>query len=122
MTAINTRHITLLFVVLLVLSASLRANAQSVVIINGLDEAIAWLESENWWGEEKHDEQLQVPHAIVTGIPASWQKTSQSLPVAQKKEIFYRFMLPLIMHANCDRYHFGSSFWLGGEEFQLSDW
>ncbi len=100
MTAINTRHITLLFVVLLVLSASLRANAQSVVIINGLDEAIAWLESENWWGEEKHDEQLQVPHAIVTGIPASWQKTSQSLPVAQKKEIFYRFMLPLIMHAN----------------------
>ncbi len=100
MTVINSRHIALLLVVLLILFASPRANAQSVVIINGLDEAIAWLESENWWGEEKHDEHLQVPHAIVTGIPATWQKSSQSLPVAQKKEIFYRFMLPLVMHAN----------------------
>jgi Bax protein len=100
MTALKSRYITLLFIVLLTGFTMPRASAQSVVIINGLDEAIAWLESENWWGEEKHDVQLQVPHAIVTGIPVTWQKNSQSLPVAQKKEIFYRFMLPLIMHAN----------------------
>lgn len=84
----------------LLMTASPRASAQSVVIISGLDEAIAWLESENWWGEEKRGEQLQVPHALVTGIPLTWQESSKTLPVAQKKEIFYRFMLPLIMHAN----------------------
>jgi uncharacterized FlgJ-related protein len=37
---------------------------------------------------------------MITGINPAWRETAQQLPVRQKKEIFYRFMLPLILHAN----------------------
>ena len=76
------------------------ANAQDVVVLGGVDQVMSWLQSENWWGEENRDEQLTVPHAMITGINPHWRTTSQKLPVSQKKEIFYRFMLPLIVHAN----------------------
>ncbi len=76
------------------------ANGQDVIVLGGVDQAMNWLQSENWWGEENRDEQLTVPHAMITGINPRWRTTSQKLPVSQKKEIFYRFMLPLILHAN----------------------
>ena len=76
------------------------ANGQDVIVLGGVDQAMNWLQSENWWGEENRDEQLTVPHAMITGINPQWRTTSQKLPVSQKKEIFYRFMLPLILHAN----------------------
>jgi Bax protein len=74
--------------------------AQEVIVLFGLDETIAWFKTENWWGEEKRGEQLTVPHAMVVAISERWQKNAPSLPVATKKEIFYRFMLPLVVHAN----------------------
>jgi len=76
------------------------AAAQEVVVFGGLDDVIGWLEAENWWGEEKHGEQLLAPNAILTGISSRWRENAQKMPVPVKKEIFYRFMLPLIMHAN----------------------
>lgn len=76
------------------------SNAQEVIVLSGYDEVTSWMKSENWWGEEKHSEQLTVPRALITGISPRWQKNSQKLVVAEKKEIFYRFILPLIMHAN----------------------
>ena len=74
--------------------------AQEVVVIGELEEAIDWLESEGWWGEEKRGQQLHVPHALITGISPRWRETAKHIPVAEKKEIFYRFMLPLVLHAN----------------------
>ena len=74
--------------------------AQEVVVLSGLDETIAWLEAENWWGEEKRGDQLTVPRAMIVGISERWQKKAPQLPVATKKEIFYRFMLPMVVHAN----------------------
>ncbi len=76
------------------------SRAQEVVVLAGIDDAIDWLEAENWWGEENHDEQLTVPHLILTGINPRWRETAQTLSVAEKKEVFYRVMLPLILHAN----------------------
>jgi uncharacterized FlgJ-related protein len=76
------------------------AQAQEVVVISGVDDVMEWLEAEKWWGEEKRGEQLKVPRAIITGINPRWRETAQTLPVPQKKEIFYRLMLPLIVHAN----------------------
>lgn len=73
--------------------------AQEVIVLNGLDNTIAWLESEDWWGEESHS-QLTVPHTLITGIAPNWRETASTIPVATKKEVFYRFLLPLIMHAN----------------------
>lgn len=76
------------------------AEEQEVVILSSLDETIAWLEKEAWWGEEKHKEQLSVPRVILVAIKERWQKSAPDLEVKTKKEIFYRFMLPLVMHAN----------------------
>ena len=76
------------------------AIAQEVVVISSVDDVVGWLQAENWWGPEKHGEQLQVPNAIITGISQRWRANAQKLPVPEKKEIFYRFILPLVMHAN----------------------
>ena len=79
---------------------SYAAAAQDVVVLGGVDEAIDWLETENWWGEANREQRPGVPRAIITGIHPGWRSASQELTVAHKKEIFYRFMLPLIVHAN----------------------
>jgi uncharacterized FlgJ-related protein len=76
------------------------ASSQEVIVFGGVDDVIRWLKAENWWGEENRGEQLDVPHAMITGINARWRETSQQLPVLEKKAIFYRLMLPLIVHAN----------------------
>lgn len=86
--------------VILLLALTAPVMAQEVIVLAGLDETIAWLESQNWWGEEKRGEQLTVPRAVIVGISERWRKNAPSLPVPTKKEIFYRFMLPLVVHAN----------------------
>ncbi len=85
---------------LFAVSLSATVKSQEVVVLAGTEQAIEWLEGENWWGEGRRDQQLTVPKAIVTGINPSWRSASQKLTVPQKKELFYRFMLPLIVHAN----------------------
>lgn len=74
--------------------------AQEVVVFGGPEDAARWLTEQNWWGEEKRGEQLKVPRAIITGINPRWRQTAQELSVADKKEVFYRFLLPLVVHAN----------------------
>lgn len=74
--------------------------AQEVIVFGGPDDARAWLVAENWWGEEARGAQLEVPRAIITGINPRWRQTAQKLSVPEKKEIFYRFLLPLVVHAN----------------------
>jgi len=76
------------------------AVGQQVIVLGSPDDVIGWLQAENWWGEEKHGEQLTVPNAMITGISPRWRENAQKIPVVQKKEIFYRFILPLVMHAN----------------------
>ena len=86
--------------VILLLGLTTSVMAQDVIVLAGLDETITWLNEQNWWGEEKHGEQLTVPRAMIVGISDRWRKNAPTLPVSTKKEIFYRFMLPLVVHAN----------------------
>jgi len=88
----------IIVVVLFVLATPLWS--QEVVVLSGLDETIAWFKTENWWGEEKRGEQLKVPHTMIVAISNRWKKNAPKLTVATKKEIFYRFLLPLAVHAN----------------------
>lgn len=74
--------------------------AHEVIVIGGLEDAIDWLKTEQWWGEARRGEHLSVPNAVMTGISPRWRETAQKIPVSEKKEIFYRFMLPLVLHAN----------------------
>lgn len=92
-----------LLLVIWTLILSIRAPlavSQEVVVIGSMREVISWLESENWWGEEQRGQQLQVPHAMITGFSDRWRENALKMQVSQKKEIFYRLILPLVMHAN----------------------
>ncbi|MEM1411102.1 MAG: glucosaminidase domain-containing protein [Pseudomonadota bacterium] len=71
-----------------------------IVVLHGEAEMIPWLELENWWGPEDENKALSVPHVMITAIHPSWKEYSQNLTVPVKKELFYRLMLPLVMHAN----------------------
>lgn len=70
------------------------------VVVLASEDLIPWLEAEGWWGENRHGEQLDVPHLMIAAIKPSWQVNAQKLTVDEKKEVFYRFMLPLVLHAN----------------------
>jgi len=70
------------------------------VVVLASEDLIPWLEEEGWWGGKLHAEQLDVPYLMIAAIKPSWQVNAQKLPVDQKKEVFYRFMLPLVLHAN----------------------
>lgn len=76
------------------------AELPEVVVVYGREDFVPWLESEDWWGREEKGSQLEAPHVILAAIHPSWQEYSKDLPVQAKKELFYRLMLPLVMHAN----------------------
>lgn len=73
---------------------------QEVLVFDGVDAIVQWLQEERWWGEVTEEQLRDVPHVVITGIAPGWQTAAQDMPVPQKKEIFYRFMLPLVLHAN----------------------
>lgn len=85
-------------VVVFGLAAPLRA--QEVIVLAGLDEAIARIKADNWWNEKKRGQQLKVPRAMIVAISERWQKNAPKLPVPTKKKIFFSAMLPLVVHAN----------------------
>lgn len=85
---------------LTLLAGSHPAQAQEVIVFESIDGGIGWLKQEDFWGEELRGQHLSVPNVILTGINPRWRQVSQTLPVADKKEIFYRFLLPLALHAN----------------------
>jgi len=87
-------------IILAIFSWALPAQGQEVVVFASIDEIIEWYQSEDFWGEEQRGEQLAVPRVILTGINPRWRAEAQNLHVPYKKEIFYRTMLPLILHAN----------------------
>jgi len=57
------------------------AVGQQVIVLGSPDDVIGWLQAENWWGEEKHGEQLTVPNAMITGISPRWRENAQNLPL-----------------------------------------
>ena len=94
------RWSSMLAAVVVVLGLTTPLWAYEVVVLPGNEAVIDWLKAENWWGQEKKGEQLQVPRIMITGISECWRKSAANMPVSQKKGVFYRLMLPLAMHAN----------------------
>jgi Bax protein len=84
----------------IVLSGPVLASEPEVIVLSGFEQTRDWLAAEGWWGEVNRETQLSSPNVLITGISLRWREESARLAVAQKKEIFYRFLLPLILHAN----------------------
>jgi len=76
------------------------AEVPQVIVVIGMDGLQERLKQEGWWGKENHKEQLTVPHLMITRIHPAWRTVAQEMTVPDKKETFYRLMLPLVMHAN----------------------
>jgi hypothetical protein len=74
-------------------------SAQEVVVAASVEEIVEYLDSLDWWQVEGVTP-LRVPHIILTGIHPAWRDDAQEMPVQWKKELFYRLMLPLVVHAN----------------------
>jgi len=76
--------------------------SQEVTVLSGPAEARAWMQANDWWGPFPAEtaEPLQAPYEMLAGISKRWQKEAPALPVADKKAIFFRALLPLVLHAN----------------------
>ena len=92
------KHILISFIFLLF--SSFNACAQDVHVFAGHQQSIDWMESIGWWGEDLRAEQMQVPRTLLIAISPAWRDAAAQMPVATKKEFFYRCLLPLVTHAN----------------------
>ncbi len=90
----------LLISTVLFLFPAINGFSQEVRVFAGHEQSIAWMESINWWGEELRAEQMQVPRTLLIAISPEWREQGVQIPVPQKKEFFYRCLLPLVVHAN----------------------
>jgi len=64
------------------------------------DSAVAFWKANDFWGEIDTSKPLMVPRALVVVISQSWAEDAERTPVNEKKELFYRALLPLILVAN----------------------
>jgi len=104
-----TRPMTIF--ILLVLSCWLppgQANSSSthdedfeILVHTGkVSETIDLFKSRNFWGAEKHDEDLDVPRIIIAVTSNRWEAESQNIEVKIKKELFYRAIVPMVLLSN----------------------
>ena len=94
------KKVTGLLLTVLFLAGIARVSAQEVVVVSSPDEIITWFQSQDWWGEPDGEQQFNVPYALITSIGPNWRTNASELPVQTKKAIFYRVLLPLVLHAN----------------------
>lgn len=83
------------------LSSSSRDNDYEVHVHKGkVSETIDFFKSRNFWGAERHREDLDVPRIIVAVTSNRWETESQNIEVEVKKEFFYRAIVPMILLSN----------------------
>ncbi len=78
-----------------------KSNSHEIMIHGGeVSDTIEYFKSQNFWGENSHDKDLDVPRIILAVTSKRWEKESQKVPVQVKKELFYRAIVPLVLFAN----------------------
>ena len=53
--------------IMMLLTPPAKLSGPDVIVLAGPDEVVRWLEAEDWWGEESHASQLDVPNVLITG-------------------------------------------------------
>jgi uncharacterized FlgJ-related protein len=92
---------SLLLVLAMAVTAPLAVALEYSVQVWGSDnEAIAYWKQQEFWGAATHGVTLSVPRTLLVAINKGWKQEAQKLTVADKKELFYRSMLPLLLTAN----------------------
>ncbi|QOL24734.1 glucosaminidase domain-containing protein [Thalassotalea sp. LPB0316] len=73
---------------------------EQVVYVDSLDELYALFKKHRYTNEEWQSGHREVPPFTFERVNETWQHSSSSLPVAIKKEVFFRLMAPLVLLAN----------------------
>lgn len=82
-------------------SVTAKSNNYEIKVHAGeVEDTIEFFKSKNFWGESTHEKDLDVPRIILAVASKRWEKEARKIPVAVKKELFYRGIVPLILLAN----------------------
>ena len=89
----------------IVLTVSLLSLAQAgdlpeIRIISSAQEMVTLYEQADYWGELEPDKILQVPPILAVATVKQWRQEAAGMTVEDKKELFYRSLLPLVLYAN----------------------
>ena len=85
---------------LAVSSTSKDIDYEVLVHAGKVSETIDIFKSKNFWGAERHDEDLDVPRIIIVVTSNRWETESENIEVEVKKEFFYRAIVPMILLSN----------------------
>jgi Bax protein len=69
------------------------------IVTSGM-EVIEIYENLDYWGKLEPREIVSVPPLLVVATTPQWRKDAAAMTVADKKELFYRSLLPLVLYAN----------------------
>lgn len=85
---------------LAVSSTSKDIDYEVLVHTGKVSETIDIFKSKNFWGAERHNEDLDVPRIIIAVTSNRWERESEKIEVEVKKEFFYRAIVPMILLSN----------------------
>jgi uncharacterized FlgJ-related protein len=69
-------------------------------IISSVAEMITLYQQAGYWGEIEPDKILEVPPMLVVATVKQWRQEAAAMTVQDKKELFYRALLPLVLYSN----------------------
>ena len=69
-------------------------------IVSSVQEIVTLYEQAGYWGELEPDKILQVPPILAVATVKQWRQEAAEMTVEDKKELFYRSLLPLVLYSN----------------------
>ena len=81
-------------------SAVVASDTPEIRIVASAGEMIAIYEEADYWGELEPEKIIEVPPMLVVATIKQWRQEAAAMSVQDKKELFYRSLLPLILYAN----------------------
>jgi Bax protein len=69
-------------------------------IISSVAEMITLYQQAGYWGEIEPDKILEAPPMLVVATVKQWRQEAAAMTVQDKKELFYRALLPLVLYSN----------------------
>ena len=91
---------TLLLPCALTASTLVAEEIPEIRIVSSVDEMIEIYQEADYWGELEPDKIIEVPPLLVVATIREWREEATTISVQDKKELFYRSLLPLVLYAN----------------------
>ncbi len=94
----------LLIIIAIFFFASCSDNTQQTdnveITVSSIDDLSKVFNDLNYTSQHWNNGIKEIPRIHLLSISPAWQETSKSIPVKQKKDIFFRLLTPLVLIAN----------------------